>query len=77
MPAVEIDNTDFQLALRRLERGLPSDLFDVLFWVGFNDLSYSEYAEQKGIPTGTVRSRLHAARKAAKPIMRSLYESLD
>nr|WP_187355979.1 RNA polymerase sigma factor [Streptomyces sp. QL37] len=42
---------------------LPARYRDVLLVVAWGDLDYAEAAEALGIPVGTVRSRLHRARK--------------
>jgi RNA polymerase sigma factor, sigma-70 family len=42
---------------------LPARHRDVLLVVAWGDLEYAEAAEALGIPLGTVRSRLHRARK--------------
>ncbi len=49
-------------ALQRIEK-LPRRQQQTFFLREIADLSYSEIAEIQGIPTGTVMSRLHAARK--------------
>lgn len=42
---------------------LPARYRDVLLVVAWGDLDYAEAADALGIPVGTVRSRLHRARK--------------
>lgn len=42
---------------------LPARHRDVLLVIAWGDLDYAEAAEALGIPVGTVRSRLHRARK--------------
>lgn len=49
-------------ALRRLSRGDR----DVLLLVAWGDFSYEEVAAALGIPVGTVRSRLHRARRKVR-----------
>ncbi|HEY6797480.1 MAG TPA: RNA polymerase sigma factor [Kineosporiaceae bacterium] len=49
-------------ALRRLRRGDR----DVLLLVAWAELEYAEVAEALGIPVGTVRSRLHRARRLVR-----------
>ncbi|WP_371781508.1 RNA polymerase sigma factor [Streptosporangium subroseum] len=57
------DNTrELAGALASLSRGDR----DVLLLVAWEDLSYEEVAQALGIPLGTVRSRLHRARKKAR-----------
>ncbi len=46
--------------------GLSRGDRDVLLLVAWGDLSYEEVAQALGIPVGTVRSRLHRARKKAR-----------
>ncbi|WP_405693077.1 RNA polymerase sigma factor [Streptomyces sp. NBC_01185] len=42
---------------------LPARYRDVLLVVAWGDLDYAEAADALGVPVGTVRSRLHRARK--------------
>lgn len=51
------------LAVRECLSRIPEKLRVVLALRGIDELDYSEIAEILGIPTGTVRSRLHEARK--------------
>lgn len=46
--------------------GLSQGDRDVLLLVAWGDLSYEEVAEALGIPVGTVRSRLHRARRKTR-----------
>ncbi|WP_188195497.1 RNA polymerase sigma factor [Nonomuraea sp. SYSU D8015] len=46
--------------------GLSQGDRDVLLLVAWGDLSYEEVAEALGVPVGTVRSRLHRARKKTR-----------
>ncbi|MER6943668.1 RNA polymerase sigma factor [Nonomuraea sp. NPDC000554] len=46
--------------------GMSSGDRDVLLLVAWGDLAYEEVAAVLGVPIGTVRSRLHRARKKAK-----------
>jgi RNA polymerase sigma-70 factor (ECF subfamily) len=57
---------DFQALERRewLQRAiekLPAGLRDALTLVYYQELKYNEAAEALGVPTGTVKSRVHAA----------------
>ena len=49
--------------LRGTIRGMPKDLASVLLVVSVEGYSYAEAAELLDIPTGTVMSRVHRARK--------------
>ncbi|WP_433067033.1 RNA polymerase sigma factor [Dactylosporangium sp. CS-033363] len=57
-------------ALARLSRGDR----DVLLLVAWGDCSYEEVAETLGIPLGTVRSRLHRARRQIRDALGSIDE---
>jgi RNA polymerase sigma factor (sigma-70 family) len=46
--------------------GLPTGDRDVLLLIAWADLSYEETAAALGIPVGTVRSRLHRARRKVR-----------
>jgi RNA polymerase sigma-70 factor (ECF subfamily) len=54
--------------VRRLER-LPERLREVLVLRYYQDLGEAEVAEVLGIPRGTVKSRLHAAVRAARELL--------
>ncbi|MEU4830306.1 RNA polymerase sigma factor [Streptosporangium sp. NPDC023615] len=49
--------------------GLSRGDRDVLLLVAWGDLSYEEVAQALGVPLGTVRSRLHRARKKARAVI--------
>ncbi|GAA3002641.1 RNA polymerase sigma factor [Streptosporangium longisporum] len=49
--------------------GLSRGDRDVLLLVAWGDLSYDEVAQALGVPLGTVRSRLHRARKKARAVI--------
>ena len=53
-------DADLRDALKRL----PFHYLEVLILVDLEDMSYRETSEVMGIPTGTVMSRLHRARKS-------------
>jgi len=59
---------DARLA-RRLE-ALPERLHEVLVLRYYQDQSEAEIAEILGIPRGTVKSRLHAAVRAARELVK-------
>lgn len=50
---------------RAIER-LPTQFGQVVVLVDLQDLSYSEAAEQLGVPIGTIMSRLHRGRRLLK-----------
>ena len=54
--------------LRRLE-ALPDRLREVLVLRHYHELGEAEIAEVLGIPRGTVKSRLHAAVRAARAVL--------
>jgi RNA polymerase sigma-70 factor (ECF subfamily) len=56
---------------RALARLKPADR-DVLLLVAWGDLSYQEVAEALEIPVGTVRSRLHRARRIVRAALGDL-----
>lgn len=56
---------DLLEALDRLEREHPH-LVDPVVYRDFCQLDYAEVAERLGIPLGTVKSRLHQARRAIR-----------
>jgi RNA polymerase sigma-70 factor (ECF subfamily) len=49
--------------VQRAIQALPQQFGQVVVLVDLNDLSYSEAAEQLGVPIGTVMSRLHRGRR--------------
>lgn len=53
-------------AMAEALRGLPAGDRDVLLLVAWNGFSYEEVAETLGIKLGTVRSRLHRARRRVR-----------
>ncbi|TDE59734.1 RNA polymerase sigma factor [Nonomuraea mesophila] len=55
--------------------GLSRGDRDVLLLVALGELAYEEVAEALGIPVGTVRSRLHRARKKAKAALGTGHET--
>ena len=62
--------------------GLPAGDRDVLLLIAWADLSYEETAAALGIPVGTVRSRLHRARRKVREALggqdpTSLNQELD
>lgn len=55
--------------LRNAIRALPSHERDVLLLFALADLSYAEIGEVVGAPVGTVRSRLHRARRRLEHLL--------
>jgi len=63
--------------LRRLQRAiqaLPATLREVLILCGVEGRSYVEVSEVLGLPVGTVRSRLHAARSELRSLISLLFQ---
>lgn len=56
---------DFEGMFKKLNE-LPEDLKEVLTLVFFEELSYAETAKIMKIPEGTVKSKIHRARKSLK-----------
>jgi RNA polymerase sigma-70 factor, ECF subfamily len=52
--------------VERAIESLPTQFGQVVVLVDLHDLSYSEAAEQLGVPIGTVMSRLHRGRRLLK-----------
>lgn len=61
--AVAVPDTEHVLLVRQCLASLPEKLRVVLALRGVEELDYSEIAEVLSVPVGTVRSRLHDARK--------------
>lgn len=55
-----------QRDLARALAGLSPDERDVLLMIAWADFGYEEVAQALGIPVGTVRSRLHRARRKTR-----------
>ncbi|MFB9963239.1 RNA polymerase sigma factor [Sinosporangium siamense] len=56
-------------ALARALSKLPRRDRDVLLLIAWGDLSYEEVARSLGIPIGTVRSRMHRARRTLRSML--------
>ncbi|WP_212997524.1 RNA polymerase sigma factor [Winogradskya consettensis] len=70
-----IDRADAEALRRQLAEalaGLNRGDRDVLLLTAWADLSYIEIAEVLGIPVGTVRSRLHRARRVTRDALAPL-----
>jgi RNA polymerase sigma factor (sigma-70 family) len=59
-------------AMEDLERRKP-DLIEVLVLRDVSQLEYTEIAEQLGLPLGTVKSRIHEARKQVRATLGESY----
>jgi RNA polymerase sigma-70 factor (ECF subfamily) len=73
-----VDRLDSAAQARELTsalRALPASERDVLLLVAWEQLSPAEVAAVLGVPQGTVRSRLHRARAALRPVLASSRES--
>jgi RNA polymerase sigma-70 factor (ECF subfamily) len=73
MDASDADRMDSRVAAAAVQRdlvgalaGLPARDREVLLLIAWADLSYEEIAAALGIPLGTVRSRLHRARRKVR-----------
>lgn len=76
LPEPVADTVVSRVAARDRERELAGALAslsrgdrDVLLLVAWEDLSYEEVAQALGIALGTVRSRLHRARRRARAVL--------
>ncbi|MDF5751170.1 RNA polymerase sigma factor [Spongiactinospora sp. TRM90649] len=76
LPEPEADAVLSRVAALDKERELAAALAgmargdrDVLLLVAWEDFSYEEVARALGIPLGTVRSRLHRARRKARAVL--------
>lgn len=56
--------------LLKAEQDIPPELAETYRLRYLGELSYQEIAQQQGIPIGTVRSRIHRARKALNQLPR-------
>ena len=55
--------------LRRIIDEMPPKLWEVLSLAYYHQFPYKEIGEILGIPLGTVKSRLHAAVRAARALL--------
>ena len=55
--------------LRTAMAGLPEEQLALVRLAFFDSLSHSEIAEKTGLPLGTVKSRIHQARKTIQPLL--------
>jgi RNA polymerase sigma factor (sigma-70 family) len=53
---------ELRILLNEAADQLPAEDWDLLWWFGVDGLSYAEIAEVLGVPTGTVCTRLRAAK---------------
>lgn len=59
---------DLLEALETLERQQP-DLVEALVMRDIGEIDYAEIAEELNVPVGTVKSRIHRARKSMRPLL--------
>jgi RNA polymerase sigma-70 factor, ECF subfamily len=62
-PSGHDPGAELRILLNEAADQLPSEDWDLLWWFGVDGLSYAEIAEVLGVPTGTVCTRLRAARE--------------
>ncbi|WP_432976535.1 RNA polymerase sigma factor [Dactylosporangium sp. CA-233914] len=67
--ADEVTARAARAALAAALRGLTAGDRDVLLLIAWGGLSYDEVADALGIPAGTVRSRLHRARRQVRAVL--------
>ncbi|NIK60874.1 RNA polymerase sigma factor [Kribbella shirazensis] len=72
--ASRVDAEAAQRALTRALAGLREQERDVLLLYAWEDLGYAEIAAALDIPVGTVRSRLHRARKSVRAALGPSFE---
>ncbi|MDH3746196.1 MAG: sigma-70 family RNA polymerase sigma factor [Acidobacteriota bacterium] len=65
-PHQDLESTELRHRLWRALGVLSESKREILVLRDYHDLSYVEMADVLGIPTGTVMSRLHGARKALR-----------
>ena len=56
---------------------LPAEQRDVFVLAKYQGLKYSEVAETLEIPVGTVRSRMHAATRKLRKLLKELKSKVD
>lgn len=61
-------NEEMVIAIRQQ---IPFDMWEIMRLFHFSNLSYEEIAELKGLPIGTVKSRLNRARLYAREVAMS------
>ncbi len=69
-PAEQVELSEETLALRECLSELPSEQSEVLVLFYLESMRYREIAEALGVPIGTVKSRLHAAKRALAVTLR-------
>lgn len=72
--AARVDAASASRLLNGVLAGLRQVERDVLLLYAWEDLSYAEIAEALGLPIGTVRSRLHRARRALRSALGPAFE---
>ena len=68
-PAREVERLELQRQIWRAVTQLSTDHREIFLLRDFHGLSYREIGEVLGIPTGTVMSRLHAARTRLRTLL--------
>lgn len=63
-PAARVDDPDTRVWLRAAIDALPRELRETFLLVEVLGFSYPETSKVMGVPTGTVKSRMHRARRA-------------
>lgn len=67
--AERVDAERIRPDLAEALRGLSDDEYAILMLAAVGDLSYPDIATSLGIPIGTVRSRLHRARRRMRELL--------
>ena len=73
-PAAEAERTDDQAMVQRAIAALEEDLARVILLRDIDGLSYQEIAEVLEVPLGSVKSRIHRARRALKAQLTQVLE---
>jgi RNA polymerase sigma-70 factor (ECF subfamily) len=60
-PGAEMEAAETSVMVQHAVDAIPTRLREILLLAYFQKLSYTQIADQLGIPVGTVKSRLHAA----------------
>jgi RNA polymerase sigma-70 factor (ECF subfamily) len=71
-PEAEAEGTEVQVEVQRALLELPEDLRVAIVLYDIEGVAYGEIARALDIPEGTVKSRIHRARRALRDRLRSL-----